>query len=422
MAKKKIRPKLVFADCKGNIYDHPDLLMLARKGKELVLPRPDELIPLPEGSDLYLLPRRAALGFDAGSGQIEREMDSFAVAAFVSPGYTLSATAAYLQLDDAPILPLFSYGAVGFAENRFWVCAKQVDTDRRQIFTNIPPEKIEKGARNLLQKYPENRLLRHLGTCALTFCCPAAKNLALGRFEAPLPTSKACNARCVGCISLQEKDSGFPSPQNRIDFTPTADEIVEVMQIHASRAGEKAIYSFGQGCEGEPLLQADLIAAATARFRMEGGKGTVNINTNGSLPQTIALLAMAGISSIRVSLNSFREKFYNLYYRPINYSFADVASSISEAKANGIFVSLNYLVFPGVNDTEAELEALLQFLEEYRPDFIQMRNLSLDPKIAIELFAEDVPCMGLENFLKRIKKSQPSIGIGYFNPFVENGG
>ena len=104
------------------------------------------------------------------------------------------------------------------------------------------------------------------------------------------------------------------------------------------------------------------------------------------------------------------------------YSFADVASSISEAKANGIFVSLNYLVFPGVNDTEAELEVLLQFLEKYRPDFIQMRNLSLDPKIAIELFAEDVPCMGLENFLKRIKKSQPSIGIGYFNPFVENGG
>lgn len=421
MTKKKIQPKLVFADCKGNIYDHPDLLMLARKGKELVLPRSDELIPLPEGSDLYLLPRRVALGFNVESGQIEQETDSFAVAAFVAPGYTLSASAAYLQFDDAPILPLFSYGAVGFAEDRFWVCAKQVDTDRRQIFTNVPSEKIEKGARNLLQKYPENRLLRHLGTCALTFCCPAAKNLALGRFEAPLPTSGACNARCVGCISLQEKDSGFPAPQNRIDFTPTADEIVEVMQIHASRAGEKAIYSFGQGCEGEPLLQADLIAAATARFRAEGGKGTVNINTNGSLPQTIASLANAGISSIRVSLNSLREKFYNRYYRPINYSFADVAATVSEAKANGIFVSLNYLVFPGINDTEAELEALLQFLEKYRPDFIQMRNLSLDPKIAIELFAEDVPCMGLGNFLKRIKKNQPSIGIGYFNPFVENG-
>ena len=51
MSKKKIQPRLVFADNKGNIYDHPDLLMLAQKGTELVLPRPDELIPLPQGSD-----------------------------------------------------------------------------------------------------------------------------------------------------------------------------------------------------------------------------------------------------------------------------------------------------------------------------------------------------------------------------------
>ena len=143
MSKKKIQPRLVFADNKGNIYDHPDLLMLAQKGTELVLPRPDELIPLPQGSDLYLLPKRAALGFDPQSGRIENEVDAFAVAAFVCPGYTLSATAAYERLDEAPALPLFSYGAVGFADDRFWVCAKQVDQDRRQVFTNVPQEKIE---------------------------------------------------------------------------------------------------------------------------------------------------------------------------------------------------------------------------------------------------------------------------------------
>ena len=36
-----------------------------------------------------------------------------------------------------------------------------------------------------------NRLFRHLETCALTYGCPAAKNLFLCRYEAPLPTSPA---------------------------------------------------------------------------------------------------------------------------------------------------------------------------------------------------------------------------------------
>ncbi len=420
MAKKKIQPRLVFADSEGNIYDHPDLLMLAQKGTELVLPRPDELIPLPQGSDLYLLPKRAALGFDPQNGRIENEVDAFAVAAFVCPGYTLSATAAYEKLDDAPALPLFSYGAVGFADDRFWVCAKQVDQDRRQVFTNVPQEKIEKGAHNLMRAFPDNRLVRHLGRCALTFCCPAAKNLALGRFEAPLPTSRICNARCVGCISKQDEDSGFPSPQNRIDFKPTVEEVVQVLRTHEKRA-KNPIYSFGQGCEGEPLLEADLIEEAISCFRGEGGSGTVNINTNGSRPDVIAPLARAGLSSIRVSLNSARADMYERYYRPTNYGFSDVLASIKEAKACGIFVSLNYLFFPGVSDTEAELDALVHLVESCRPDFVQMRNLSLDPDIALQKMAEPVPGMGLANFLKRVKKSCPWIGYGYFNPFLVPG-
>lgn len=31
------------------------------------------------------------------------------------------------------MLPLFAYGAVGFANGRFYVCAKKVDEDVRQV-------------------------------------------------------------------------------------------------------------------------------------------------------------------------------------------------------------------------------------------------------------------------------------------------
>jgi wyosine [tRNA(Phe)-imidazoG37] synthetase (radical SAM superfamily) len=420
MAAKKIQPYLVFADESGNIYDHPDLLMLVRRGRELAQPRPDELIPLPEGSDLYLLPGRHALGLDPESGTVEA-MEERAVAAFVCPSYTLSATAAYLSGDSAPKLPLFAYGAVGFAQDRFWVAATQVDKDRRQVFTNVAPERITKGAHDLLKRYPTNRLIQHLSRCALTFCCPAAKNLALGRYEGPLPTARACNARCYGCISHQPEDSGFPASQNRIDFTPTPEEITEVMLLHAKRA-KNPVLSFGQGCEGEPLTEATLIATAIRDFRAAGGQGTININTNASLPDVIPNLALAGLNSIRASLNSARETIYNAYYRPHGYCFADVRRTIVAAKENGLFVSLNYLFAPGVNDVESELEALTELITATRVDYVQMRNLSLDPELYLNRVGDpQEPSMGLHNFMKRIKKTCPWIQYGYFNPYLDNG-
>jgi pyruvate-formate lyase-activating enzyme len=420
LSSKKIQPVMVFADASGNVYDHPDLLMLVRRGRELTLPRPDELIPLPEGSDLYLLPGRHALGLDPETGKAEA-MEERAVAAFVCPSYTLSASAAYLPDADAPKLPLFAYGAIGFAKDRFWVAATQVDKDRRQVFTQVAPERITKGAQDLLKRYPENRLIAHLSRCALTFCCPAAKNLALGRFEAPLPTARTCNARCYGCISHQPADSGFPSSQNRIDFTPTAKEIVEIMQLHSKRA-KNPVMSFGQGCEGEPLTEAALLTDAIALFRSGGGRGTVNINTNASLPDTIPGLAKAGLDSIRVSMNSARESVYNSYYRPHGYTFAHVCRTIATAKEHGLFVSLNYLFFPGVNDVESELEALAGLVSSARPDYIQMRNLSLDPELYLGCVGDPTePSMGLGNFMKRLKKTCPWINYGYFNPYLENG-
>lgn len=420
MATSKKHPALVVADAQGNIFDHPELQMVVRRGGQLTQPRPDELIPMPEGSDLYLLPGRHALGFDPKTGKVEA-MAEQAVAAFVAPSYTLAGTAAYLRGHNAPALPLFSYGAVGFANERFWVCAIQVDKDPRHVFAGIDPGQINKGAEALLKRYPKNRLIQHLARCAMTYCCPAAKNLTLGRHEAPLPTAKICNARCYGCISYQPLDSGFPSPQSRIDFTPSPVEVLEVMLLHDRRA-KTPILSFGQGCEGEPLLESELIAEAVALFRGGGGAGTVNINTNGSRPDVIERLAKAGVDSLRISLNSARETVYNAYYRPNGYEFDSLRQCMMAGKKNGLFVSLNYLFSPGINDVESELAALNELITATRIDYIQMRNLSLDPELYLNCVGEpSEPSMGLGNFMKRLKKDCPWITFGYFNPYLENG-
>ena len=412
----KIQPRLLYADSKGNIYDDPDLLMVCRRGEEFALPKPNELTPLPAESNIFFLPNRYALGLDPKTGRLV-VTDKLAVAAFICPGYTLTGICAYKKQQNSSPLPLFAYGAVGYFNGKFYVCAKKVDKDKRQVFLNIPKKKIEIGAKNLLKKYPDNRLISHLTKCALTYCCPAARNFALGRFEAPLPISMECNARCIGCISKQPKESKIPATQDRITFTPTPSEICEVMEEHASKE-KRPIFSFGQGCEGEPLTHWKTIEQAITLYRKKNGKGTININTNGSITHSIPHLKEAGLSSIRVSLNSANKVLYQKYYRPKGYEFDDVKATIKLAKSLGLFVSINLLYFPGVTDTESELTYLLDLIEDTKLDLIQLRNLNIDPDIYLSIQDNLSPSMGFLNFKKRLKKNFPWIKFGYFNPYL----
>ncbi len=386
------------------------------------MPRPDEIIPLPEESQLFVLPGRHTIGYDPETGALE-QMEEQAVAAFISPGHTCTGVAAYATSSGAPVLPMFSYGAVGYADDRFWVAAKQVDKEPRQVFTHIAEAKIRKGATALLKALPGNRLAEHLAGCALTSKCPAARNLCLGRYEAPLPTARACNARCVGCLSLQPDSSGFPAVQHRLQFTPTVQEITGVMAYH-DRHTRRPIHSFGQGCEGDPLTEAPIIAEAIAHYRQQGGTGTVNCNTNASQPQYVELLAKSGLDSMRVSLISAREALYTTYHRPSGYTLDDVRHSITTAKRHGCFVSINLLYFPGITDSEEEYAALEALIRDTQLDYIQWRNLNLDPELVLEIVQEardgqaPSPSIGFNTMRKRLKKACPWLGYGYFNPAV----
>lgn len=418
---RPLRPHLLVADDQGNIYDHPDLLMVCRRGDQWGLPRPDELIPLPPESEIFLLPGRRAAGLNEESGEID-VLDDLAVAAFAAPAYTITAHPAYVSDADAPILPLFAYGAVGFARGRFYVCAKSVDSDTRQVFKDVPRPRLEKAVRTLMAQYPENRLIQHvMRNCVLRYDCPAARNLALGRHEAPLPVSRVCNARCVGCISQQEEGSAIATtPQCRLDFTPSAQEIVELMEHHARQEKEHPIYSFGQGCEGEPLTEAATIIEAVRTFRAKGGKGTINCNSNASYTDAVIALADAGLSSLRVSMNSAREDAYTAYYRPKGYTLENVRNSMAEARKRNVFVSINLLYFPGVTDTEEEIAALTELVGSTGVSFIQLRNLNIDPEMYLGVLANVRlgPSVGFSNFKKRLRKMCPWLKFGYFNPYV----
>lgn len=421
-------PALVFADPKGNITDFPDLTMAGMSGGQFVQPAREDLIALPEGSELFVLPGRYPVGCHPDTGEpLLLKEDPYhpgtpvqAVAAFMSPAHTAILTSAYRsQPDKAPRLPLFAYTAVGWHQGRFWVSAFRSDPDRRQDPCQFDQALITRKTRKKLKEYSDNRLVQHLGKCCLTYGCPAARNYFLSRWEAPLPTSPVCNARCVGCISLQPAGSCSAS-QDRIRFVPTAQEIAAVAIPHLQQA-EHAIVSFGQGCEGEPLLQAQVLEKSIRLIRKKTARGTINLNSNSSLPQAVAILADAGLDSLRVSLNSAQETFHRRYYRPIGFSLDQVRKSMLIMKNAGRFVSLNYFIQPGVTDSPEEFAALSELVETCRPDLIQLRNLNMDPEWYLQTlnFQATGKPLGMRTWLDKVVQRFPDLRLGYFNPFLD---
>jgi len=420
------QPVLLTADMAGNITDFPDLETVGMSNGRFYRPKLDDFIVLPEGSELFSLPGRLPVGWNTTTNEpvlLDEDpgvkgQQIQAVAAFISPAHTSVFNCGYQTLPESPTLPLFAYTAVGWHRDKFWVTAFRSDLDKRQDHNQYNQNNVVRQTKKKLIKYKDNRLVQHLGKCCLTYGCPAARNYFLNRWEAPLPSSPDCNARCVGCISLQPSGC-CAATQDRITFVPTPKEISEMAIAHLMQA-EAPIVSFGQGCEGEPLLQSSVLEEAIKLIRRRTSKGTINLNSNSSLPDAVARLAKAGLDSIRVSLNSVQEQFYNRYYRPQGYTFSDVKRSIRIMKDNDRFVSLNYFILPGVTDSENEFEALCRLITSHSPDFIQLRNLNMDPEWYLQTlnFPKDSAPLGIKRWLKLLKNEFPKLQFGYFNPQV----
>ena len=313
---------------------------------------------------------------------------------------------------------MFAYTAIGWYDDRFWTTAFRSDNDIRQDYAQFNQDIINARTTKKLKQNKNNRLIQHLGKCCLTYACPAARNYFLGRWEAPLPTSPVCNARCIGCISLQASGK-CSATQDRIQFVPTPSEIGQVAIPHLQKA-ENPIVSFGQGCEGEPLLQTDTIEKAIIAIRKKTDRGTINLNSNASLPKAVQRLAGSGLDSLRVSINSAQELYHHKYYRPQNFSFSDVLESIRVMKEEGGFVSLNYFILPGFTDSLSEFDALSTLINTFQPDRIQLRNLNMDPEWYMRSIDLDssIISVGMRQWYEKLNVTFPQLQLGYYNPSI----
>lgn len=414
-------PYLLYSDGKGNIFEDTSLYAVGRSGWD-AMPVPEEdWIALPDGGSLYELPGRRGIGLDVQTGQMRLCEKGWAVAAFIPPAHTGLYLAAYETGQEAPTLPLFCYTAVGWHNDVFYVPAVRIEQDIRQECSGFDTGRIQTGVDTYLKSYPHNRLVKHLAdNCCLTYNCPAARNYFMGRWECPVPSSPACNANCIGCISFQPQEEEIVSTQDRLTFKPTAEEIVEFTVPHLESA-PYPIVSFGQGCEGEPLLMWETIRNAIIQMRKHTQKGSININTNGSRPEAVKALCEAGLNSIRVSTNSARKHIYEAYYRPNNYQFEDIVESLKVVRSYNGWTSINYFVFPGMTDSVEEYEALRQLIIDTGLNMIQWRNFNIDPDWYMGKIGayETGDILGIKQLQELIREEFPQLKFGYFNPPME---
>lgn len=416
-------PYMLYADSRGRIYDHPYFRMAALSGSTHAGLGENDLVPMPEFSKLFYIPECPPIGLDPSTGKYKRVDECrtagavtrcYAVAAFLEPGFVRTHLPGADYSSKTYILPMWAYTAVGFRDGRYWASGFRVEYNHRWDPINYDDEELIPALGRFQNENFVGPLSEHLIHCATENHCFAAKNLFLERWEAPIPVSQSCNAACLGCLSFQP-DQSCRASHERIGFRPSQEEIVS-LSVHHLETAPEAIVSFGQGCEGEPLTEYRLIAGSISKIRAKTGRGTINLNTNGSWPKRLRFIARSGLDSVRISLNSARPEFYRAYYRPRNYAFEDVVDSIALCRDMGLYTMINYLVFPGITDQEEEVEALKELIQKTGVNFLHLKNLCIDPQFYLKNMPKSRSgCVGIKEMVDILDREFPGLEIGYFN-------
>lgn len=410
----KVEITALYADENGEIFDAPGIAGLGRIGNDIVEIMPEDLIPLPDTADLMFLPDRQAVGMTK-DGEVLNLVGQ-PVSAILPAGYTRTLMPAFQMEEDASQLPLYGYTAVVVYKNQLHAAAIYTDENHKWDPEHYNTKNLKKLVKQVKKDIPNNPLIDHLANCSLEWHCCTAENIFYRRWECGIPTSPVCNANCFGCISLQPAEC-CPSPQSRISFRPTPEQIAELGVYHLETAPE-AIISFGQGCEGEPSLAANNISEGIKIIRSKTKKGQININSNAGYTEGIKKIVDAGLDTIRVSIISAIPESYKAYYRG-NYELENVKESIRYALEHGVYVSLNMLYFPGFNDRVEELEAWKEFLHELPLQMIQVRNLNIDPDAFLKIMPKQKgEYIGTKAFLEELQHEFPKLVIGSFSHFT----
>lgn len=355
-------------------------------------------IPLPASALVVPLPGRAAVGLDRSGRSHTLGTARWAAAAILPLGFLRLADPAYADDPAEPPLQPRPYAAVGADPSGALVVAAAAlapanATDGR-LAADLAPR-----VSAALREQPSNRMLRQLARCAREYRCRAAANAFTGGTDCALPAGAPANERPPIGIALH--DDSDESPTEPAAFHPEPDEIAAVAIGALER--EAGTVVFGRACEGEPLLAARTLEPAIRAIRDRTRRGTIHLETNGSVPPALKRLCDAGLDSVAIRLVSARQDTVEALQRPEGFRLSDVRASLDVAIRAGVAIALRVLVLPGLSDRPREIDALVALAGEVpEGGALVLRDLAADPERALRIVDAAEPPAGVARLLERL--------------------
>lgn len=156
-----------------------------------------------------------------------------------------------------------------------------------------------------------------------------------------------CNFRCHHCQNYTISQVDRKMPVQGKWRSPR-----EIVQRALENGCRSIAYTYT-----EPTIFFEF-AYDTARFASEAGLKNIFV-TNGYIsPAALAVIAPF-LDAANIDLKGFSEGFYRDF---VHARLAEVLDSLIAYRRHGIWLEITTLIIPGLNDTEAELQGIAEFI------------------------------------------------------------
>lgn len=208
--------------------------------------------------------------------------------------------------------------------------------------------------------------------------------------------TKTCTLDCIYCEVGRTKIHSC----QRQEYTPTADIIAEIDELLAHEDTAKPIDVFTITATGEPTLHSGL-GEIINHIKTKTGK-PVAILTNGTLlhRQDVRQELLAA-NIVIPSLDAAREESFRRIDRPahcvdLNQVIDGIAQFCREFTGQ---VWLEVLICKGINDSEDDINALIQAIGHIQPGRVQLNTVARPP---LEKFAKPLSQQELQHIADQL--------------------
>jgi 23S rRNA (adenine2503-C2)-methyltransferase len=236
-----------------------------------------------------------------------------------------------------------------------------------------------------------------------------------GQVYTCISSQVGCNVGCPFC------ETGKQRTLRNLTVDEIYAQVALIRDVVREAGGPDILYQTAFAGMGEPLLNFEAVVTAATRLRAAGLTETVSLSTSGIVPgiYKLAETVATSVNKLFISLHASNDEVRNRLV-PMNrkYPIASVLQSAAHfAERSGAKVTATYLLFDGINDSNADLDRLLSLLDP-RTYIIQLSEWNrvtgaqFLPSLHLDHFHEQIQRAGYEVFIQRSKGQDVEGGCG----------